>query len=163
MTITKTLERQLEINKDRINKEFFVVQPTIGFAPKVKSYRERLDGWLKMCNETGMAVKDYAVEGNGVAILRFKNGLQLADSGRRVAFSATEDKQKVDMASALTVVRCSANHLCRQGWDLGVDFATVRYGSAQMVLDFEKAHKEARQILNAERVAFLKRNPRTAG
>ncbi len=156
-------KRSLEfLNTQRREKELFVVQPTIGSVPKVKPYRERLDNWLKMCHETNLPLQDYAIEGNGVAVLRFKNGLQLADNGRRVAFSAMEDKNQVNMNSALTVIRCSANHLCRQGWDLGVDFATVRYGSAQMVADFEKAHKEARQMLSAERVALLKKSARTA-
>ena len=156
MVLKKTVAQGIQEYSDyKKQHEFFVVTPMIGFTPRPKPYKERLSGWLSMCEATHLDLKDYFVEGNGTAVLLFKNGLRLSDTGHRVSFSAIEDKEKVNMNSAMMVVRCSANHLCRQGWDLGVDFATIRYGAADMVQTFEKAHKEARQILNRERIALL--------
>ena len=156
MTLKRTISQEIKEYSDyKKEHEFFVVTPMVGFMPKSKSYKERLSDWLSMCDATHLDLKDYFVEGTGTTVLMFKNGLQLSDNGHRVAFSAIEDKEKVDMNSAMTVVRCSANHLCRQGWDLGVDFSTVRYGAADMIQTFEKAHKEARKILNQERIALL--------
>ena len=158
MALRKTVEQQIQEYSDyKKQHEFFVVTPTVGFTPKQKSYKERLSDWLSMCDVTHLDLKDYFVEGNGTAVLMFKNGLQLSDSGYRVSFSAITDKEKVDMNSAMMVIRCSANHLCRHRWDLGVDFATVRYGAAEMINVFEKSYKEARQMLSAERVEQLKR------
>lgn len=163
MAYRKTQDQRIQEFSDyKKQHEFFVVAPAFGTASKPKTCLERLNSWYKMCQETNLKLADYAVEGSS-AVLRFENGLQLSDSGHRVSFSATEDKQKVDMASAMTTIRCAANHLCRQGWDLGVDFSTVRYGSAKMVLGFEEAHREARRILNTERIALLRKSPRTAG
>lgn len=156
MALQKTITQGIQEYSDyKKQHEFFVVTPMVGFEPKPKSYKERLKGWLDMCEATHLDVKDYFVEGSGTTVFLFRNGLQVSDNGHRVIFSATEDKAKVDMKSALMVVGCSANHLCRQGWDLGVDFSTVRYGAAGMVETFEKAHKEARKILNQERIALL--------
>jgi len=161
MTLKGTLEQNLQKHFDyKKQHEFFVVEPALGSFPKPRPYQERLDKWLSLCDTTHLDLKDYFVEGNGTTVLLFKNGLEVADNGRKVAFSAIDSKEKVNMDSARLVLRCAANHLCRRGWDTGVDFSTVRYGAAQMVLTFEKAYKEARQMLNAERIALLKNTQR---
>ena len=164
MALRRTVVQGIQDNSDyKKQHEFFVVSPTIGFVEKPKSAEERSKQWLSMCQATNLELQDHFLTGNGSAVLIFKNGLQLSDNGHRVSFSAIGDKEAVDMHSAMTVIRCSANHLCRRGWDLGVDFSTVRYGSAGMVNEFEKSYRDARRILNAERIAQLRNcRPKTA-
>ena len=169
MAIEKPMEKRLlALNAERKKREFFVVKPTIGTNPPRISRDKRLKNWTSMFEKVGLAsqIDDKAVEGNAmegsdIVVFRFNNGLQISDTGRHVAFSVREgmEKSDVNMESAMSVIRCSANHLCRQGWDLGIDFESVRYGSANMVLAFEKSHQEARQKLNSERIAALQNNP----
>lgn len=169
MNTEKTMEKRLlALNAERKKSELFVVKPAIGTNPPKISRDKRLKNWTSMFEKVGLIsqIDDKAIEGNSIdgsdiVVFRFNNGLKMSDTGRHVVFSVKEgmEKSDVNMESATSVVRCCANHLCRQGWDLGVDFETVRYGSANMVLAFEKAHQEARQKLNSERIAALRRNP----
>lgn len=169
MVTEKTMEKRLLVlNEERKKREFFVVKPTMGTNPPKKTSIDRLNGWMSMLKKVHLdsqlqdsSVEGNAVEGSNTVVLRFKNGLKIADKGQSVSFSACEDKEKSDVnkESAMTIIRCGANHLCRRGWDLGVDFESVRYGSAQMVLTFETAHKDAHRKLNEERVACLRHKP----
>ena len=157
MALTKTIAQKIQEYSDyKKQHEFFVVKPVVGRASKMKPRDIRLKNWLRMFEETHLDLQDYAITGGDALILSFRNGLQISDNGRQVAFSAVEAKEKVDINSALTVVRCSANHLCRQGWDLGINFGTIRHGSAQMVEAFEKSYEEARRLLSKEKIGKLK-------
>ncbi len=154
MTLRKTIEQQIQENSDyKKQHEFFVVEPAIGTFQKSKSYQERENGWLKLCQETSLPLTSYYVEGaegSEKVVLRFRNGLEISSSGYQVAFSAIGEKSEVDMNSALSVVGCSANHLYRRGWGPDVNISTIREGAAPMVKRFEESHKQARQIVNAE-------------
>ena len=156
MVLRKTVATEIQEYSDyKKQHEFFSVKPAIGYVPRFDG--KRLDAWLDMCRVTNLKVKGSFLTGGRAVVLVFENGLQITDTGSHVSFSAVENKEKVDMNSAMTVIRCSANHLCRHGWDLGVDFSSVRFGSAQMVMVFEESYKKARQMMNAEKIEFLKR------
>lgn len=136
--------------------EFFAVTPQ--FISHLKESGDRLNSWLEMCQKTNLDVSDYFLSGKRDAVLIFKNGLQLTDSGNRVSFSAVNDKKDVDMNSSMTIVRCSANHLYRQGWDRGVDFSTVRQGSGEMISTFEKSYQETGKMLTQKMIESLKKS-----
>ena len=78
--------------------------------------------------------------------MRFRNGLTVIDNGHQLFFNKTDLKQ-IDLTSALSVVRCCANHLYRE---TGVkpDISTNRSGSNEMIKAFDDACKEARNNIN---------------
>ena len=55
------------------------------------------------------------------------------------------------------IVRCSANHLYRQGWNQGIDISTVRPGAGEMITSFEEAYADANQMDQQQIIASLQR------
>ena len=134
--------------------EFFEVKPVVGCVPKVKE--DRWKDWVSMCQEAHLGLKDWYLSGNKEVVLTFQNGLEIIDGGRFVSFSTEGNKAEMNMEPALTIVRCSATHLCKNGWDLGVDFSAIRPGAGEMIGVFEKAYDKARRNLNAQKISLLK-------
>ena len=80
--------------------------------------------------------------------------MELIDDASHIFFNA-EDKQKVNKDSALSVIRCAANHLYRETGEKP-NVSTRREGSSDMVDTFEKSCKETQKMLNCELIEKLR-------
>ena len=137
------------------NHEFFAVTPQVVVSQKPST--DRLNNWLTMCQKANLELSDYFLSGKKDSVLIFKNGFQITDSGSRVSFSTVKDKKDLDINSAKTIVRCSANHLYRQGWNQGIDISTIRQGSGEMITSFEDAYADANKMDQQQIIASLQR------
>ena len=127
---------------ERRAREFLVVTPHVGDSVatiSVKPSEKRAEDWSEAFEKSKIQVTDWNIEDKGVVVFRFENGLKISDYGYHISFSATEDKNKVDMNSALGVVDCAANHLRHRGWK-GFEVAALRPSGLALLSAFAYAY-----------------------
>ncbi len=132
---------------ERRAREFLVVAPQVGNSVatvSVKPGKERAEDWIKAFEKSKIQVTDWNIEDKGVVVFRFENGLKISDYGYHVSFSATEDKDKVEMNSAFKVVDCAATHLRHTGWD-GFEVAALRPSGLAFLSAFSYAYEPSPQ------------------
>ena len=137
--------------------EFFDVhQKPTALARKPLSVEERQKGWIgvfgKVYTQDSFWVEKSKVDPQAL-FLCFGNGLRIEDRDTNVSFGAQGNKAFVDQTSAIQTVRMAANHLCRRKDH--PEIGSIYGGAEPYVQAFEKATKEATQIMSREQLKAL--------
>ena len=150
MSLRKTVTQKLqEYSHYQKTHNFFVVDRT-SIIPQ-KSIVDRENGWNQFCSTLHLPLTSLVRE---AIVMKFSNGLSIIDTGYHVSFNATEDKSEVDMDSAISVIRCAANHLYRET-GAEPEISTNREGSDKMTKAFKESCAKARKIVNDSEIARL--------
>ena len=164
-TLHKTVARGVQEYSDyQKQHNFFEVDRVWPLVTEQSIRKEKMKpenrekAWLQLCEAAHLPLESSYWARNEIQgeffVMRFSNGLELLDNDSRILFNA-EDKQKVNMDSALSVVRCAANHLYRETGEKP-NISTNREGSIDMVNAFEGSCKETRKMLNMELIEKLR-------
>lgn len=162
MVLSNTVAKGIQEYSDHKKQHEFFVVDRIPASSK-KSIRIKEVEWLQLCKILNLPLTDSMREKSDmqgeVFVMNFSNGLSIIDNGKQVFFNATKTKENViknteNLASALSVIGCAANHLYRE---MGTEpyISTNREGSGEMVKTFKKSCLEARKMVNQELIAKL--------
>ena len=160
------MEQLIKQNENVKRHKFFTVSASApNFVPQPAGIRE--EKWENLCKAVNLPLESSWIEKTDFSkqqsvVLKFSNGLMVKDEGSQVSFWAATEKSDVDILSALDVVRCSANHLCRRGFgtqkvgsETKAPISEILSGSTQMIDAFEAAYKEARSVINNEQITQM--------
>ena len=164
-TLQKTVARGVHAYSDyQKQHNFFEVDRVWPLVTEQSVRKEKMKpenrekAWHQLCESAHLPLESSYWAENEIQgdffVMRFSNGLELVDNDSRILFNAG-DKKKVDMDSALSVVRCAANHLYRETGEKP-NISTRREGSTDMVNVFEKSCKETQKMLNLEMIEKLR-------
>lgn len=157
MSLKKTITQKVQEYSDYQKKHNFFVVDRSATAPQ-KSMANREDDWNQLCDTLHLPLTSSVREKDDMQgeaiVMKFSNGLSIVDTGYHVSFNATVDKSKVDLDSALSVIKCAANHLYRET-GAEPEISTNREGSYEMTKAFKESCTKARKIVNDSEIARL--------